>query len=54
MKLAAAPVRQVAIPLREIGAFSRRQSLPDRAGAHPYSTPHSIEGGTLIRGGGAA
>ena len=52
LKLAAALVRQAAIPSREIGALSRRRSLTGRAGAHPFSTPYSVEQATLIRGHG--
>ena len=43
LKLAAALVRQAAIPLQGIGALSRRRSLAGRADAHPRSTPYSVE-----------
>ena len=43
LKLAAALVRQAAIPWRGIGALSRRRSLAGRAGAHLCSTPYSVE-----------
>jgi hypothetical protein len=43
LKLAAALVRQAAIPSQGIGALSRRRSLAGRAGAHPCSTPYSVE-----------
>ena len=43
LKLAAVLVRQAAIPWRGIGALSRRRSLAGRAGAHPCSTPYSVE-----------
>src|ERR1700733_2963131 len=43
LKLAVALVRQAAIPSRGIGALSRRRSLAGRAGAHPCSTPYSVE-----------
>jgi hypothetical protein len=46
--------RQAAIPQRGIGALSRRRSLAGRAGAHPCSTPYSVEQADLICGHGAA
>src|ERR1700722_17153697 len=43
VKWAGALKRQEMIPTRGIGALSRRRSLTGRAGAHPFSTPYSVE-----------
>ena len=43
LKLAGALQRQAMIPWRGTGALSRRRSRAGRAGAHPCSTPYSVE-----------
>src|SRR5271163_1794333 len=43
LKLAGALKRQAPIPWQGIGVLSPRRSPADRAGAHPFSTPYSVE-----------
>jgi hypothetical protein len=50
LKLAGAPEKQAMIPWRGTGALSRRRSPAGQAGAHPCSTPYSVEQAALIPG----